>query len=162
MKVKLVSYLYFVVLIADIIIRLLGASDLDRFVKPLIMPVLLYYLIEKTAGKIYKHHLILAGAMIAAWIGDLLLLNNQKLFILGGIMAFLITQSIYLYLFKSNTKGSLKALINQNKLVSTVLLTCYGTFAFASITLIDGYILFAVLFYGLVVTNSYLVCFYSE
>ena len=129
-------------------------SELDKFVKPLIMPVLLYYLIQRTSGKIYKHHLLLAAAIITAWIGDILLLNNQQVFLLGGIMAFLITQSIYLFIFRSNTIGSIKKLLSQNRLTSTLLLIFHLTFLLTAISLIEEHIKFAVIFYGLIVTTA--------
>lgn len=154
MKVKSVKYFYFGVLVADVVIRLMDANELDQFVKPLMMPVLLYYLIQKTSGRIYKHHLLLAGAIITAWIGDILLLNDERFFLLGGIFAFLITQSVYLYLFRSNTIGTFKQLLSKNKPVSTILSIFYSVFLIAAILLIEGHIKFAVIFYGLVVTTA--------
>lgn len=154
MKAKSISFLYFGVLVADIVIRLMDESELDKFVKPLIMPVLLYYLIERTSGKIYKHHLLLAVAIITAWIGDILLLNNQQIFLLGGILAFLITQGIYLFIFRSNAKGSFNKLLSQNRLASTVLLIFYLIFLLTTILLIEEHIKFAVIFYGLIVTTA--------
>ncbi|MEL6556664.1 MAG: lysoplasmalogenase [Bacteroidota bacterium] len=154
MKVKSVKYFYFGVLIADIVIRLMDASELDKFVKPLMMPVLLYYLIQKTSGRIYKQHLLLAAAIILAWIGDILLLNQQQVFLPGGILAFLITQSIYLYIFKANTIGSFRSLLSNNILVSLILSICYIAFLCVSVLLIEGNIKYAVIFYGAVVTTA--------
>ena len=134
------------------VIRLLQLNELDKFVKPLIMPVLLYYLFRKTSGKIYKHHLLLAVAIITAWVGDILLLADETPFLLGGIMAFLITQLVYLFIFKRNTAGSFVNLLVQNKLPSAILLICYSTFLFSALQLISSDIKFAVIFYGLVVT----------
>lgn len=101
-------------LIADISIRLLALNEFDKFLKPLLMPLMLYYLIERAAGKIYRNHLLLALGLIIAWIGDILLLNKEQLFLISGIGVFLITQIVYLVIFKSNVLRPLKQSITDN------------------------------------------------
>ena len=126
MKAKLVKYTFFLVLIADIAVRVLGFDEFDKFLKPLLMPLMLYYLIERAEGKIYRNHLILALGLIVAWIGDILLLNKEPHYLMAGIGVFLITQLLYLIVFRSNIKGSVKQSIIQNKIVVGILL-CFLT-----------------------------------
>lgn len=126
------------------------------------MPILLYYLIERTEGKIYKNHLFLGGAIITAWIGDILLLNDSNIYLIGGIFAFLITQTIYLLIFKSNSKGSFISLVKQNPIITSFILIGYSIFTSFAITEINGIIKYAIIFYALIVSSATLLSFFQQ
>jgi len=162
LKARLVKYAFFLVLIADITIRLLALNEIDRFLKPLLMPLLLYYLIEKTEGNIYKNHLFLAGALVAAWIGDILLLNQGDLFLIGGIAVFLLTQTIYLFIFKSNTSDSIGTLLQKHRTISIIAVVLFSGFLTLAILNIEFPMILAVLFYGMVVTLATLFAFFQK
>lgn len=99
--------------ILTIVYLLLGATnaashvfdlpDLNWFTKPFLMPILLallYFLADKN---VTLPRLLLAGAIIFSWIGDMLLLrDDEELFFLGGLGAFLIAQVLFaISLYKS-------------------------------------------------------------
>ena len=154
MKARLVKYAYFLVLIADIAVVLLDYKEFEKFLKPLLMPLLLYYLIEKASGKIYRHHLLLALGLIFAWIGDLLLLSNETVYLMGGIGAFFITQIIYLLIFKSNIDQSLSEALKKNKASTAVLFVCLLTFLGVVIGFVELPLLLLVVVYACAVTTA--------
>lgn len=162
LKAALIKYAYFAILIADVSIRLFDFAELDRFFKPLLMPVLLYYLIERSEGKIYKQHLFIAAALIMAWVGDILLLSKEQLFVISGIGAFLITQIIYFYLFRLSTTENLTSNVKNNKIVTLLYLTFYCMAVSMIFSYIEGFMKYPVGIYATVVTVSALSAFYQD
>lgn len=162
MKAKLVKNAFFLVLIADITIRIMGYHEFDKFLKPLLMPLMLYYLIERAAGKIYRNHLILALGLIIAWIGDILLLNKEPLFLKAGIGVFLITQILYLIIFKSNIVGSVKQAILENKVVSGAILLYLIAMLLAAALFVEIPMVFFISIYAIAVAGSTLTSYLQD
>ncbi|MGB3465946.1 MAG: lysoplasmalogenase [Cyclobacteriaceae bacterium] len=142
--------------------RLFGYDELDKFIKPLLMPALLYYLIDRAAGKIYKKHLWIATALIFAWIGDIMLLNKEQPFFLAGVASFLITQAIYTYLFFTNRSGALGSAFNDNKMSTIIISVVYIVFINLIFVNISGGLKFAVLIYATTITLATASAFYQD
>lgn len=83
--------------------------------KPLLMPLLIMYHLERTTTK----SRILIGALLFCWIGDVLLMFQQKdeLFFLAGLGAFLLGHMLYIATYRQFQNKSIgKELIGPQKI----------------------------------------------
>ncbi len=79
---------------------LLASTNLIDLTKPLLMPLLLFYLYSFLNGRVKKVHLILAGAILLSWLGDLFLMrDDQSTFFMAGLAAFLLAHVLYIFVF---------------------------------------------------------------
>lgn len=99
----MISYVYLALYISAAIVnvsaRLLDLDDLAMYSKVLLMPLLIAYVYESAKGKVTLLVLLLCGALIFSWGGDVALLYESDTYFLLGMGSFLIAQSIYAYLF---------------------------------------------------------------
>lgn len=96
MKTKSISYLFFFVAGLNVVAQLFSNADLNQYTKPLLMPLLIYYVYHTAQGRVTIQRLLATGALIFSWIGDLLLLYPERNWnFLGGLAAFLVAQVIY-------------------------------------------------------------------
>lgn len=97
MKPKLIIVLYVLAGVANLAAQALELRELYLYSKPLLMPLLILYVYVIAAGTVTFPGLLLAGALVFSWIGDLLLMyQGDEVFFLGGIGAFLVAQVIYI------------------------------------------------------------------
>ncbi len=112
------------------------------------MPVLIYYLIERTEGRVYKYHLYLAGALIFSWVGDIFLMWNDQTSFLIGLGAFLVTQIGYIVIFKLEVRHSLKEAIKKRGLYLLPYIVYGGGFLFYVLPRIDDFLIIPVIAYS--------------
>ncbi|MEM6831241.1 MAG: lysoplasmalogenase family protein, partial [Bacteroidota bacterium] len=83
MKPKLLLGIFIAVSIVDLCLQLADSQELMRFTRPLLMPVLLYFVYESSKGKVTIRILLLSLAILLFWIGDVLsLYEGQWYFVL--------------------------------------------------------------------------------
>lgn len=88
--------LFFLAGICNLIAQVIDSQELNMYTKPLLMPLLVYLVYLMASGTITLPRLLLAGALIFSWAGDLLLLYQEdQLFFLLGLGCFLIAQVLY-------------------------------------------------------------------
>jgi uncharacterized membrane protein YhhN len=121
MKERAAVYAYFLVGSTNLIGQLLGNESLMEFTKPVLMPVLMYFVFISTRGKVTRPILLLNLGLIFSWLGDILLMNSAEMYFLLGLGAFLITQILYSIVMK---QSSFKELSFQVKPLLPILL--YG------------------------------------
>ena len=84
-------------------VNLLGHGlDIDpmvRFSKPMIVPVLLFLVYFEAKGHVTLTTMLLVGALLFSWLGDLALMQDGDNYFLMGIGAFFVAQLIYCYAF---------------------------------------------------------------
>jgi len=97
MKYRTSAWLFFIASIANLIGHTIDNVDLANFSKVLLMPFLIYYVVESTKGKVNKQILLLALALVFSWVGDLFLIKED--YFLFGIGAFLLAQITYIFIF---------------------------------------------------------------
>jgi uncharacterized membrane protein YhhN len=97
MNYKTSAWLFFVASLANLIGHAIENVDLANYSKVLLMPFLIYYVVESTKGSVNKQILFLAVALIFSWIGDLFLIKED--FFLFGVGAFLLAQITYIFIF---------------------------------------------------------------
>ncbi len=94
--IRIITILYFAVGAVNVFAQLMGYSDLNMFTKPLLMPILIYYVFLYADGVISLPRLLTAGALVFSWLGDVILLTkDDEMFFLGGLGSFLVAQVIY-------------------------------------------------------------------
>ncbi|MFT6866300.1 MAG: putative membrane protein YhhN [Cyclobacteriaceae bacterium] len=94
--IRIITILYFTVGAVNVFAQLMGYSDLNMFTKPLLMPLLIYYVFLFAGGVISLPRLMMAGALVFSWLGDVILLNKgDEMFFLAGLGSFLVAQVIY-------------------------------------------------------------------
>ncbi len=100
--------LYWLLVLADIFLLVIGADSYRNFTKPLLMPalMLLYILSVRLSSNFSK--LLLTG-LFFSWLGDIFLLRND--WFIAGLVCFLLTHLAYIVYFLSasnKTKGLLQ------------------------------------------------------
>ncbi|XOV93147.1 MAG: lysoplasmalogenase [Bacteroidota bacterium] len=99
---RILLLIYLLVGTVNVVGQFLGSSELNEYTKPLLMPLLIYYLYRFAEGHITLPRILLAVALIFSWGGDLLLMGSGDSYFLGGLVSFLIAQIFYaVTLFKS-------------------------------------------------------------
>ena len=97
---KLIWVLVFVVVLlfhlAGIIHEI---SWLAKLTKPVLIPVLGYFLFDLTYGIKNRLITLFLVALLFSWFGDLLLMNTAPSFFLYGLLCFLVAQLCYSYFF---------------------------------------------------------------
>ncbi|WP_421873110.1 lysoplasmalogenase [Marinoscillum sp.] len=97
---KLATAVYLIVGLINLYAQFIGDQTINQFTKPVLMPVLIYLIFLKAKGFVNLPRLLLALALIFAWIGDMLLLNqSDEMFFLGGLGSFLVMQVLYCVVF---------------------------------------------------------------
>jgi len=94
---RTISWLYFAVSTAALIVKLIPFGELGRFTKPLLMPLLLFYIYQKSIGNTTLKILFLSGAVLFSWLGDVALMHrSNEIYFILGIVLFSIAQILYL------------------------------------------------------------------
>jgi len=109
---RVILAIYLVVGAFNVGARFFDIHDLHIYTKPLLMPLLIYYLYRYADGTITLRRMLLAVSLFFCWIGDLLLMGSGDLYFLGGLVSFLIAHIFYGVDFYHAThqKPKLKAL----------------------------------------------------
>ena len=92
------KYLYFIAGLAVLASWQFFDGAYNTITKPLLMPMLMLYLYERSKGQVCLQTLWIFAALVFAWLGDLALMFPDQYF-LPGIGAFFITQILYIRLF---------------------------------------------------------------
>jgi uncharacterized membrane protein YhhN len=103
MKNKLASKSYIAFSVVYLLIILLGREEIAWFLKPFLLPFLLFlvYTFENFPTKN-----ILLAALLFSWIGDIILMFADKgeLYFIFGLVAFLLSHIVYIVVFKKQLK----------------------------------------------------------
>lgn len=104
MKLKAIFWIFIAASAANLIAQIIPSAELNRFTKPLLMPLLLYFVYESSRGKVTLRILLLSLAIFLSWLGDVALLyGDQQGYFLLGLGLFLLAQVTYIIvLYKSS------------------------------------------------------------
>ena len=91
---------FWILLLADCYFIFNNQEQLRIFTKPLLIPILLFYIFLNARKQHYQTTkiLVLTG-FFAAWLGDILLMNKSNAFFIAGMAAFVIMHLIYAYTY---------------------------------------------------------------
>ena len=107
MKNKIVSQGYILFSLAYIIITLLGKDEVAWYLKPFLLPFLMYWVYSFESFPTKK---ILFLALTFSWIGDCILLFTDKgeLYFIVGLISFLVSHLLYIGVFNKQIKTEIK------------------------------------------------------
>lgn len=143
MKPQFIRYIYLVFGIINIAGHILSNEDLLNYSKPLLMPLLLYYVYQSQMNQVTSRTLLLWAALLFAWFGDLALMLPEQYF-LFGVAFFFATQICYIILFQRSTVDGITS-----KLRPILSYLVYAVFLFYVLLPHVGNLFFPVLIYGL-------------
>lgn len=99
----MIAYIYLALYIAAAIVnvtaRVFDLETLAMYSKVILMPLLIVYVYEAAKKNVSLLVLLLCGALIFSWGGDVALLYDGDGYFLLGMGSFLVAQLIYAYLF---------------------------------------------------------------
>lgn len=92
--------LFFTDFLLDILSIIFNFEETRIVTKSLLVPLLIVWFIVSSAGTISPRYFIIA-ALLFSWLGDILLLNDQKdqLYFIAGLSCFLIAHIFYILFF---------------------------------------------------------------
>lgn len=103
MRVKIIFWAYVIVALANLVAQVISSADLNRFTKPVLMPLLLFYILESSKGRVTLKTLLLSLAILLSWLGDVALLyQSNQLYFMLGIGLFLLAQITYIVVLKKS------------------------------------------------------------
>ena len=123
---KTIWIIFFLLLLAaDLVAIYLGNETLRTISKPLLVPVLMVYFLVQTSPVISGLKLWIILALFFSWVGDILLLFDQKgpIFFLLGLSTFFIAQVFYIIFFHNIR---MKEYIRGNALFLLLVVVYYG------------------------------------
>jgi len=156
---RTILWIYVIASIANVFAQVLPSEELNRFTKPLLMPLLLFYIYKKSIGNTTLKVLLLSGAILFSWFGDVALMyqKDQSYFILG-IGLFLTAQMMYVIILRKATFQ--KSTWNLLKLypIGTII---YGGILFF-LLLPAGTFTIPIILYGIVIISMTLSAFFRQ
>lgn len=107
---KLAQGLYALAAVLNLYGIIVDDPTINQFTKPLLMPILIWLVFLWSKGHVTLPRLMLALALVFAWIGDLLLMlqQNADWYFLAGLGSFLVMQLIYCVVFRQSMYGQPK------------------------------------------------------
>ncbi|WP_424963101.1 lysoplasmalogenase [Ekhidna sp.] len=101
---NLILWIYIAVSVANVIAKVIPSEELEQFTKPLLMPLLMFYVYRSSIGKTTLRVLLLSGALLFSWLGDVVLMYQaDERFFMAGIGLFLIAQVIYVVVLRRSS-----------------------------------------------------------
>lgn len=101
MRVKIIFWAYIIIAAVNLVAQVLPHAELNRFTKPVLMPLLLFYILEASKGRVTLKTLLLGLAILFSWLGDVALLyQSNQLYFMIGLGLFLLAQITYIVILK--------------------------------------------------------------
>ncbi|MEP0366822.1 MAG: lysoplasmalogenase [Cyclobacteriaceae bacterium] len=143
--IRTLTILYFALGGVNVLSQAFDWTEVNFYTKPLLMPLLVFYVFVYSKGVITMPRLLVAGALIFSWIGDVVLMwKGEEIYFLGGLGAFLVAQVIYAFAL---SKASFKAIKFEIKPLAPLLL--YGALLMFALIRKSGDLAPAIAVYGL-------------
>lgn len=145
---RIILWAYITVSAANLVAKFIPSSDLDQFTKPLLMPLLLFYIYRESIGKTTLKVLLLAVAILFSWFGDVVLMyQSNELYFMAGIGLFLIAQITYVVVLRKAAYQT-----PQISIMSAIPFLLYGGVLFY-VLLPAGDFTIPIIIYGLVILS---------
>lgn len=100
---RMLLWIYAAVAVANVYANLIDSQEIEQFTKPLLMPLLIFYVYRSSIGKTTARILLLSAALLFSWLGDLVLMYQaDQLYFMAGIGFFLIAQILYIVVLRKS------------------------------------------------------------
>ena len=102
---RIVFWLYILIASANVVSKIIPSPELDQYTKPLLMPLLMFYVYRSSLGKTTLRVLILCAALLFSWLGDISLIykSGDTTFFMIGIGLFLVAQILYIITLRKSS-----------------------------------------------------------
>ena len=98
---KLIFWIFIIVSAANLVAQFIESEELNQFTKPVLMPLLIFYVYESSRGKVTMKTMLLSLAILFSWLGDVALLyQSNEMYFIVGIGLFLAAQVTYIFTLK--------------------------------------------------------------
>ncbi|GAB4240889.1 MAG: lysoplasmalogenase [Ekhidna sp.] len=98
---RIIIGLYILLSLANITADIIPSEELERYTKPLLMPMLLFYVYRQSIGKTTGRILLLCAALLFSWFGDVALMyQSSDMYFILGIGLFLTAQMFYIFVLR--------------------------------------------------------------
>lgn len=96
---KITQYVFVAVVLVELLALMMEWQNVRHFSKPLLMPILLFYLRQGTTGKLSPSFLLAAVALIFSFVGDSFLMYEGEMYFMIGLAAFAVAHIAYIFSF---------------------------------------------------------------
>ena len=101
---RIIVWLYLAATAVNLVANVLPSEELNRFTKPLLMPLLLFYIYRRSIGNTTAKVLLLSVAILFSWFGDVVLMyKSNEAYFIAGIGLFLVAQITYVFVLRKAT-----------------------------------------------------------
>ena len=101
---KTLFWLYILVSVTNVIAKIIPSQELDQYTKPLLMPLLIFYVYRSSIGKTTLRILILSAALLLSWLGDIALIYQvEDTYFMIAIGFFLLAQTLYIITLRKSS-----------------------------------------------------------
>lgn len=139
-------------LLADCYCILFEKENLRVFTKPLLIPILLFFIFLNAKHNFFKHTKSLVFlAFVFAWIGDLLLMPHGTVTFMLGMFAFIVAHIFFIIIFLRMHRPDLKH--SQEVFIGIAILFCWNYLIFHFIGANLGGMKWPILIYMLVISS---------
>lgn len=100
---KIPLIIYALIGAANVLGHYLGYPEMVKFSKPMLMPALIFFVYSQAKGHVTLRILLLSVALVFSFLGDLALMQEEKMYFMLGLGAFLVTQALYTFIYFKST-----------------------------------------------------------
>ncbi len=101
---RTIFWLYTAVCVANLVAQVIPSEELERYTKPLLMPLLLFYIYKKSIGNTTIKVILLSVAILFSWLGDVVLMfQSNEMYFMLSIGFFLIAQVTYVFVLSKSS-----------------------------------------------------------
>lgn len=144
---NIIFWIYIIVSGANLVAQVIPSEELNQFTKPLLMPLLIFYVYRSTQGKVTGRILLVCLALLLSWFGDIALMyQGATLYFMIGIGFFLMAQVTYIIVLNQSSYQKLR--LDAKRVLPFVL---YGIGLFTLLLPNAGDFRIPIFIYGLVI-----------
>lgn len=144
---RVIFWVYLVISGVNLVAQIIPSAELNSYTKPLLMPLLMFYVYRSNLGNVTARVLLLSLALLLSWLGDIALMyqGDTKYFLIG-IGFFLLAQITYIIVL--NKSIDQKLTFNTLKVLPFVV---YGIGLFSLLIPNAGDFQIPIFIYGMVI-----------
>ena len=105
---QIIFWIYLIISGANLVAQIIPSEELNSYTKPLLMPLLMFYVYRTSLGKVTGRVLLLCVALLLSWLGDIALMyQGETIYFMVGIGLFLLAQVTYIIVLSKSTTEKL-------------------------------------------------------
>lgn len=106
---KIIFWIYILISGANLVAQIIPSEELNQYTKPVLMPLLIFYVYRSTHGMVTGRILLLCLAILLSWLGDIALMyQGDTIYFMIGIGFFLLAQVTYIIVLSKSSNQQLR------------------------------------------------------